>query len=91
MRSLLTRQRQARVGPAVGGLAEGLDFLTHRSRIAVGRVRFDGTGAYFEGGALDAAEATDRFVDEQGGVGAGVVGEDLAPGVGDTNRDGIRE
>jgi hypothetical protein len=47
-------------------------FLTHRSRIAADRFRADDTGARFEGGALDAAEATDRFVDEQGGSGAGV-------------------
>ena len=46
--------------------------------------RRDGTGARFEGGALDAAEATDRFVDEQGGVGAGVVAEDLALGAEDS-------
>ena len=65
--------------------------LTHRSRIAVDRVRADSTGARFEESALDAAEATDRFSYERGGVGAGVVAEDLAPGVEDTDRDGMRE
>ena len=63
-------------------------FLTHRSRIAADRFRAAGTGARFEGGAPGAAEATDRFVDELGGVGAGVVAEDHAPGVEDTDRDG---
>ena len=33
-------------------------FLSHRSRIAVDLLRADGTGARFEGGALDAVEAT---------------------------------
>ena len=45
-----------------------------------------GTGARFDG-ALDGAEATDRFVDESGGVGAGVVAEDLDSGVADTDMD----
>ena len=62
-------------------------FLTHRSRIAVDLVIAAGTGARFDVAALDAAEATDRFVDEHG-VGAGVVAEDLAPGVEDTDRKG---
>ena len=38
----------------------------------------DGTGARFEGGALHSAEATDRFVDEPGGVEANVSAEDLS-------------
>ena len=62
-------------------------FLTHRPRIAVDRFRADGTGARFEGGAMDAAEATDRLVDEQG-AGPGMIAVDLAPGVEDTDRDG---
>ena len=64
-------------------------FLTHRSRIAVDLFRANGTGAGFECGALEAAAAMDRFVDEAGGVGAGVFAEDLAPGVEDTDRDGV--
>ena len=63
-------------------------FLTHSSRSAVDLFRADGTGARFEGGALDAAAATDRFVDEPG-VGAGAVAENLAPGVEDTGRVGV--
>ena len=55
------------------------------------RFRADGTGARFEGGALDAAEATDRFVDEPGVAGADVVAEDIAPGIEETDRDGARE
>ena len=66
-------------------------FLTHRSRIAVDLFRADGTGARFEGGALDTAEATVRFVDEQGDIGAGVVAEELGAGVADADLDGIRE
>ena len=51
--------------------------------------RADGTGTRFAGGALDAAEATDRFADEAHDVGSSVVAEDLAPVVEDTDRDGV--
>ena len=40
-----------------------------------------GTGERFEGGGPNAAEAMDQFVDEPGGVGAGVVAVDLALGI----------
>jgi hypothetical protein len=59
-----------------------------RRRIAVARYRADGTGACFGGGALDAAVAPDRFVDEADGVGAGMVAENLVPGVEDADLDG---
>ena len=75
------RHRQTK-GPSTAGLD-----LNHRATSRL--YRADGTGARSERGALNAAEAADRFVDEPGGVGAGVVGEDLAPGVEDTDRDGI--
>ena len=38
----------------------------------------DGSGARFEGCALDTAEATEHFVDEGGGVEASVSSEDLS-------------
>ena len=60
-------------------------FLTHSWPIGVDSFRADGSGAHFEGDALDAAEAVRRFV-EEGGVGDEVVADDLAPGVADTNR-----
>ena len=56
-----------------------VSLLAHSSRITVALVRADGPGTRFDGGALDAAEAPDRFVDEPGGVGAGRFAEDLVP------------
>ena len=49
----------------------------------------DEAGVVEVGTTPDAAEATDRFVDEPGGVGAGAVDGDLVPGVEDTDRDGV--
>ena len=59
------------------------------TRISIDFYRTDCTGARFEGGARDAAEATDRFVDEPGGVGAGVVAEDLAPYAEESDQIGV--
>ncbi len=54
-------------------------------------VHVESTGAPFKGGASDTAEATKHFVDEAGGVGTGVVADDLASGVADTDMEWVRE